>query len=76
MNYNGFYFPLFRRMMKKVLAEHYGDGFARDIMKQACSVYKIPEVAQGMMKRSLGAIVMFIAVYIGFEKYVKREDLQ
>lgn len=40
MKYNGFYFTLFRGTMKKVLAEHYGEEFARDTMKQAHSVYK------------------------------------
>ena len=40
MKYNGFYFALFRGMMQKVLAEHYGKDFARDTMKQAHSVYK------------------------------------
>lgn len=33
MKYNGFYFALFRGSMKKVLAEHYGQAFARDTMK-------------------------------------------
>lgn len=41
MKYNGFYFALFRGMMQKVLAEHYGKGFARDTMKQAHSVQAI-----------------------------------
>lgn len=40
MKYNGFYFTLFRGTMKKVLAEHYGEEFARDTMKQAHRVYK------------------------------------
>lgn len=40
MKYNGVYFTLFRGTMKKVLAEHYGEAFARDTMKQARSVYK------------------------------------
>lgn len=40
MKYNGFYFALFRGTMKKVLAEHYGKAFARDIMKQSHGVYK------------------------------------
>lgn len=29
MKYNGFYLALFRGTMKKVLAEHYGEEFAR-----------------------------------------------
>lgn len=40
MQYNGFYFALFRGTMKRVLSEHYGKAFAGDTMKQARRLYK------------------------------------
>ena len=40
MKYNGFYFALFRGTMRRVLAEHYGEPFARDTMRQAHKLYK------------------------------------
>ena len=40
MRYNGFYFALFHRTMKQVLAEQYGRDFARNTMQKARTLYK------------------------------------
>lgn len=52
MKYNGFYFWLFSGRMKKVLAEQYNSGYARDIMKRSELVYRelveqAPDIGRG-----------------------------
>lgn len=39
MKYNGFYFRLFTRPMKKVLSEKYGRQYADGIMKKSRVLY-------------------------------------
>lgn len=82
MKYNGFYFALFRGTMKKVLAEHYGEAFARDTMKQARSVYK-KLVAEAddigddnpMAYNELFALA-FVAPYLASRKRISPEVAQ
>ena len=40
MKYNGFYFWLFKRPMKKVLIEKYGKSYASDIIRKSKGVYR------------------------------------
>lgn len=40
MKYNGFYFRLFTRPMKKVLSEKYGRQYADGIMKKSRVLYR------------------------------------
>ena len=40
MKYNGFYYALFSPAMKRVIAQHYGSEFARDIMKKSKPLYR------------------------------------
>lgn len=40
MNYNGFYFWLFKGAMKKVLTEQYSREYAGAVMKKAKPLYK------------------------------------
>lgn len=40
MKYNGFYFALFSKPMKKVLTEKYNREYACKIMKQSKAVYR------------------------------------
>jgi len=40
MKYNGFYFALFRGTMKKVIAEHFGQDYAKEVMKKSKILYK------------------------------------
>lgn len=82
MKYNGFYFALFRGTMKKVLAERYGEGFARDTMKQAHSVYKklvaeADDIGEDnpMAYNELFALA-FVAPYLASEKRISPEVAQ
>ena len=40
MKYNGFYFRLFTKSMKKVLSEKYGRQYADGIMKKSRVLYR------------------------------------
>ncbi|MDK8276835.1 MAG: hypothetical protein QP763_07185 [Peptoniphilus duerdenii] len=40
MKYNGFYFWLFKRPMKKVLIEKYGIEYASEIIKKSKKIYR------------------------------------
>lgn len=82
MKYNGFYFTLFRGTMKKVLAEHYGEEFARDTIKQARSVYKklvaeADDIGDGnpMAYNELFALA-FVAPYLASRKRISPQVAQ
>jgi len=40
MYYNGFYFNFFKGTMKKVIAKHFGDDYAKELMKECKPYYK------------------------------------
>ena len=76
MKYNGFYYALFAPTMKKVIAQHYGKDFARELMKKSKPVYRrLVEQADDigddnpMAYNELFALA-FIAPYIASEKKI------
>ena len=82
MKYNGFYFALFHGTMKKVLAEHYGEEFAREVMKKAHPLYrKIVAEADDigddnpMAYNELFALA-FVAPYLASRKRISPEVAQ
>ena len=82
MKYNGFYFALFRGTMKKVLAEHYGEEFAREVMKKARPLYQkivaeADDIGDGnpMAYNELFALA-FVAPYLASEKRISPEVAQ
>ena len=82
MKYNGFYFWLFKRQMKKVLIEKYDKGYASEIIKKSKKVYrKLVEEADDigndnpMAYNEMFALV-FVAPYIASEKKIPPETVQ
>ncbi len=82
MKYNGFYFRLFRRPMKRVLAEKYGGAYAAEIMKKSRAVYRdIVEQADDiggdnpMAYNELFALA-FVAPYLASGKRIPPETVQ
>ena len=82
MKYNGFYFLLFSRPMKKVLIEKYDRRFANDIMKKSKVLYrKLVEEADDigadnpMAYNELFALA-FVAPYLASKKQIPPETIQ
>lgn len=82
MKYNGFYFRLFQRSMKKVLAEQYGKDYAGKIMKKSKRVYReLVEQADDigddnpMAYNELFALA-FVAPYVASEKEIPPKTVQ
>ena len=82
MTYNGFYFRLFSRPMKRVLAEKYGPQYARDIMRKSKAVYRrlvegADDLGRGnpMAYNALFALA-FVAPYVASEKRLPPEPVQ
>lgn len=82
MKYNGFYYWMFEGSMKKVLAEKYGNEYARGIMRKSKKVYR-ELVAQAddigddnlMAYNELFALA-FVAPYVASEKKIPPETVQ
>lgn len=79
VKYNGFYFALFRGTMQKTLAEHYGKGYARDVMGKARRLYRTlvagaPDIGDGnpMAYNELFALA-FVAPYLASRKHIPPE---
>lgn len=82
MKYNGFYFWLFSRPMKKVLTEKYGRQYADEIMKKSKPLYRrLVEEADDigadnpMAYNELFALA-FVAPYLASEKQIPPETIQ
>jgi hypothetical protein len=82
MKYNGFYFWLFSNPMKKVLAEKYDMGYAKEIMQKSKQVYRsLVENADDigddnpMAYNELFALA-FVAPYIASGKKIPPETAQ
>lgn len=82
MKYNGFYFWLFERPMKKVLLENYEKEYAFEIIKKSKKVYReIVEKADDigsdnpMAYNELFALV-FVSPYLASEKKIPPETIQ
>lgn len=82
MEYNGFYFMMFRGTMKKVIAERYGKAFASETMRKALPVYKqivadAPDLGRGNpMAYNEQFALAFAAPYIACEKQISPETVQ
>ena len=82
MKYNGFYFWMFRRPMKKVLSEKCGRAHASEIMKKSKKVYReLVERADDigddnpMAYNELFALA-FVAPYVTSEKKMSPKTVQ
>lgn len=82
MEYRGLYFNLFKGSMKKVIAQHYGKEYAREIMRKAKPAYrKLVEEADEigpdspMAYNELFALA-FVAPYVASEKKIAPEVVQ
>ena len=82
MKYNGFYFWLFKRPMKKVLIEKYGKKYASEIIRKSKDVYRLliermDEIGDDnpMAYNEMFALV-FVAPYIASEKKIPPETIQ
>ncbi len=82
MKYNGFYFWLFKRPMKKVLIEKYGKEYASEIIRKSKDVYRLliermDEIGDDnpMAYNEMFALV-FVAPYIASEKKIPPETIQ
>lgn len=82
MKYNGFYFRLFERPIKKVLLENYEKEYAFEIIKKSKKVYReIVEKADDigsdnpMAYNELFALV-FVSPYLASEKKIPPETIQ
>ena len=82
MKYNGFYFWLFKRPMKKVLVEKYGKVYASDIIRKSKGVYRdlvenMDDIGADnpMVYNEMFALV-FVAPYIASEKNIPPETIQ
>ena len=82
MKYNGFYFWLFERPMKKVLLENYEKEYAFEIIKKSKKIYReIVEKADDigsdnpMAYNELFALV-FVSPYLASEKKIPPETIQ
>ena len=82
MKYNGFYFWLFKRPMKKVLIEKYGKKYASEIIRKSKDVYRLliermDEIGDDnpMAYNEMFALV-FVAPYIASKKKIPPETIQ
>lgn len=82
MKYNGFYFWMFKRPMKKVLTEKYSKAYAAEIMKKSKAVYRqLVEQADDigddnpMAYNELFALA-FVAPYVASGKQIPPETVQ
>lgn len=82
MKYNGFYFGMFQRPMKKVLSEQYGKPYAVQIMKQSKKVYrdlvaKADDIGDDnpMAYNELFALT-FVAPYVASNKKIPPKTVQ
>lgn len=82
MKYNGFYFWMFQRPMKKVLTERYNKACAAEIMrksKQVCReiVERADDIGDdnSMVYNELFALA-FVAPYLASEKKIPPETMQ
>ena len=82
MKYNGFFYAMFASSMKKVIAEKYGDAYAKEIMKKSKGVYrKLVETADDigddnpMAYNELFALA-FVAPYLASDKKIPPETVQ
>lgn len=82
MKYNGFYFWLFKRPMKKVLIEKYDKVYASEIIKKSKIIYrKLIEEADDIgndnpMAYNEMFALAFVAPYIASEKNIPPETIQ
>ena len=82
MKYNGFYFWLFKRPMKKVLIEKYDKAYASEIIKKSKIIYrKLIEEADDIgndnpMAYNEMFALAFVAPYIASEKNIPPETIQ
>ena len=82
MKYNGFYFWLFKRPMKKVLIEKYGKVYASDIIRKSKGVYRdlvenMDDIsADNPMAYNEMFALVFVAPYIASEKKIPPETIQ
>ena len=82
MKYNGFYFWLFKRPMKKVLIEKYDKTYASEIIRKSKKVYR--ELVENMddigednpMAYNEMFALAFVAPYIASEKKIPPETIQ
>ena len=82
MKYNGFYFWLFKRPMKKVLIEKYGNEYASKIIRKSKDIYR--ELVENMddigednpMAYNEMFALVFVAPYIASEKKIPPEIIQ
>ena len=82
MRYNGFYFWLFKRPMKKVLIEKYGKEYASDIIRKSKSIYRdlvenMDDIGADnpMVYNEMFALV-FVSPYLASEKKIPPETIQ
>ncbi len=82
MRYNGFYFRLFSRPMKRVLEEKYGRQYARDMMNKSRRVYRelvagADDIGKGnpMAYNELFALA-FVAPYVASGRKIPPETVQ
>lgn len=82
MKYNGFYFWLFKRPMKKVLIEKYGNKYASKIIRKSKDIYR--ELVENMddigednpMAYNEMFALVFVAPYIASDKKIPPEIIQ
>lgn len=82
MKYNGFYFWLFKRPMKKVLIEKYGKVYASDIIRKSKGVYRdlvenMDDIGADnpMVYNEMFALV-FVSPYLASDKKIPPETIQ
>ena len=82
MKYNGFYFWMFKRPMRKVLTEKYGAAYAAGIMKKSKPVYRqlveqADDIGDGnpMAYNELFALA-FVAPYVASGKQIPPQTVQ
>ena len=82
MKYNGFYFWLFKKPMKKVLIEKYGKVYASDIIRKSKGVYRdlvenMDDIGADnpMVYNEMFALV-FVSPYLASDKKIPPETIQ
>lgn len=82
MKYNGFYFWLFKKPMKKVLIEKYGKSYASDIIRKSKGVYRdlvenMDDIGADnpMVYNEMFALV-FVSPYLASDKKIPPETIQ
>ena len=82
MKYNGFYFWLFKRPMKKVLIEKYGKVYASDIIRKSKGVYRdlvenMDDIgADNPMVYNEMLALVFVSPYLASEKKIPPETIR